>query len=397
MNVGMTWTTPDELRAQLQRCWDRGELLSPVERTPSFPMALRLRRPTPRDLSERFEEVRVWIRTLEAGAVAGYEIVWSEINHRQLGPNRVPSGIVVATLDDAHGLIGKRRAAARYAALVAQTEAACPALCSWVRRHPLVALEQADDWERLLAVVNWFAAHPRPGIYLRQLDIAGVDTKFVEARRGLMAALLDEVLPASAVASEHSPLRQFEARYGLRSKPATIRFRLLDDALAIHGMTDVSTPASAFARLRLPVERVFISENEINALALPPAPRSLVIFGLGYGLDRLGNIDWLRDAAVWYWGDIDTHGFAMLDRLRALIPAARSFLMDEETLLAHRPAWGREDVQHDGALGRLTPSEHRVFDGLRTDAWAPHLRLEQERIGFAWVERAIAIAVDVAR
>lgn len=36
------------------------------------------------------------------------------------------------------------------------------------------------------------------------------------------------------------------------------------------------------------------------------------------------------------------------------------------------------------------PSEHRVFDGLRTDAWAPHLRLEQERIGFAWAERAIA-------
>lgn len=389
----MSWTTPDELRAQLQRRWDRGELLSPVAREPSIPMLLPLRRPTPRDLSDRFEEVRGWIRSLEAGTHAGYTIVWSEVNHRQLGPNRVPTGIVVATLDDAQGLIGKRRAAARYATVVAQTEAGCPALGAWVRRRPLIALEHADDWERILAVVSWFATHPRPAIYLRQIDIAGVDTKFVEARRGLIAELLDQVIPETVVESALSPTRQFESRYGLRPKPTLIRFRLLDDGLALHGMTDISTPASEFSRLRLPVDRVFISENEINALALPSAPRSLVIFGLGYGLDRLGSVEWLRGTAVWYWGDIDTHGFAMLDRLRALLPDTRSFLMDEETLLAHRSMWGQEGVQHEGHLARLTPSERCVFEALRTDAWAPHLRLEQERIGFAWVERALANAV----
>jgi hypothetical protein len=389
----MSWTTLDELRAQLQRRWDRGELLSPVERAPPFPMPLPLRRPTPRDLSERFDEVRGWIRALEAGSHAGYTIVWSEVNHRQLGQNRVPVGIVVATLDDAQALIDKHRAAARYATVVERTEATCPTLGVWVRRRPLLALEHADDWERILAVVSWFAEHPRPGIYLRQIDIAGVDTKFVEARRGLIAELLDQVMPETAVESALSPTRQFEARYGLRPKPTPIRFRLLDDNLALHGMTDISTPAAEFSRLRLPVDRVFISENEINALALPFAPRSIVIFGLGYGLDRLGSIEWLRDTAVWYWGDIDTHGFAILDRLRALLPDTRSFLMDEETLLTHRSMWGQEDVQHEGDLGRLAPSEQRVFEALRTDAWAPRLRLEQERIGFAWVERALASAV----
>jgi hypothetical protein len=356
-------------------------------------MTLRLRRPTPRDLSERFDDVRGWIRALEAGSSQGYRIEWADINHRQLGANRVPSGVVVATSEDALRLIGKQRAAVRYAALAAETVAACPALAAWIRRKPLVALEHADDWGRMLAVVAWFTAHPRPGIYLRQVDIEGVDTKFVEARRGLIAELLDEVLPSECVEGARSPTREFEARYGLSSKPNLIRFRLLDPSPVLHGLTDVATPASDFARLHLPIERVFIIENETNALALPLAPKSLAIFGLGYGLDRLGSVDWLRDNAVWYWGDIDTHGFAMLDRLRALLPHARSLLMGKDVLLAHRPLWGREDVQYDGQLERLTQEERGVFEGLLAGTWAPRLRLEQERIGFRWVKQALAAAV----
>lgn len=390
----MTWTTPEELQAELQRRWNRGELLSPSDRQATFPLPLRLRRPTTRELLERFAEVRDWIAALEAGSGAGYIIVWSEVNHRQLGANRVPSGVVIASLDDALGLIGKRRAAARYAALVEVTDAASPALGAWVRRRPLVALENGHDWERILAVITWFAAHPRPFIYLRQIDIERIDTKFIEERRALIAELLDQVLPGGSVETARSPTREFEERYGLRPKPTLIRFRLLDDSLVLHGLTDVATPASEFARLRLGVDRVFITENEINGLTLPPAPRSLAIFGLGYGLDRLGAIPWLRDTVVWYWGDIDTHGFAMLDRLRALLPHTHSFLMDEETLLAHRSHWGREEVQHAGALPRLSPPERRVHEALLAGTWAPSLRLEQERIGYSWVRHALAEAVQ---
>ena len=45
--------------------------------------------------------------------------------------------------------------------------------------------------------------------------------------------------------------------------------------------------------------------------------------------------EWLKGRPLHYWGDIDTHGFAMLDRVRAIFPAAESFLMDRETLCAH--------------------------------------------------------------
>jgi hypothetical protein len=60
----------------------------------------------------------------------------------------------------------------------------------------------------------------------------------------------------------------------------------------------------------LSAPRIFITENEINGLAFPDLPDGIVVFGLGYALDRLAAASWMADRAIHYWGDIDTHGFA---------------------------------------------------------------------------------------
>lgn len=389
----MTWTTPEHIKAQVQRHWGRGHLLAPPRGEPIFPLQPRFSQPEPRELVDRFDEVRRWIRDLEEGSKAslgyGYEIRWSEIRNRQLGTNRVPSGIVVPTPLDALALIGKGDEAERWRQLRASTERVCPVLVEWVERKPLIALLHAGEWNRMLAVVGWFQLHPRPEIYLRQVDIAGVDTKFIESRRGVIAELLDRALPPEALTQDMSPTRQFERRYGLRVKPTLVRFRILDQRISIRGLTDVTTTATEFAGLDLPVRRVFITENEINGLVFPPVPGSIVIFGLGYGLERLAEVGWLRERAVSYWGDIDTHGFAMLDRLRARLPEACSLLMDRETLMEHASWWEQEPTQHEGALDRLTVPERLLYEELRGDRLGPHVRLEQERIGFSWLESAL--------
>ncbi len=92
------------------------------------------------------------------------------------------------------------------------------------------------------------------------------------------------------------------------------------------------------------------------------------VVGLGYGLDRLADVPWLAGKDVYYWGDIDTHGFAILDRLRAALPHARSFLMDRETLLAHRALWTREASPYAGPLPRLTDDERQLVSELRRHA-----------------------------
>lgn len=390
----MDWTKPADLIDQISRYWAQGRILAAkINGVPLFPLRLRLRGPDTKALGQRFEDVRAWIRDLEHGSRAkrgfGYDIEWIHINHRQLGRNRIPDGISVPTECDALRLIGKTKDAQRFDACLGSTIDAFPALAEWIGRRPHTLLENAADWNRILAVVAWFRDHPGSGLYLRQVDIAGIDTKFVEGRRGLLAELLDVVQQTQGAEQLPGGTRTFEQRFGLRNKPPLIRFRILDERLAINGLSDITVPADQFSRLSLPVQRVFITENEINGLAFPSAPRALVVFGLGYGVELLSDAEWLKDREVHYWGDIDTHGFVMLDRLRAIFPTARSLLMDRETLLAHRSLWVQEAAPHIGALARLTDGERALFEDLQLDRIGDRIRLEQERISFGHLQQAM--------
>jgi hypothetical protein len=411
----MNWTTPADIRAQLQRLWDDQSLLADVtdevasatsdvsyrqsqarSRDPliSFPLTLRFRKPAPRELATSYEQARDWIKSLEAGSRAalgfGYDIVWEETNHRVIGRNASPAAVVVATRSDALALIAKDEASAQFTHLVRRTLELFPELVDWLRRKPLKLVEEATHWERVLGVLSWFRAHPKSGRYIRQVDVAGADTKFIERRKALLAELLDIVLPPGAVEQTHTGLSHFEARYGLAAKPSLIRFRILDPALALSGLTDLTVRADEFSQLSIGATRVFVVENEINGLAFPAVPGGLVIFGLGYSIDLIRPAEWLGRRHLHYWGDLDTHGFAMLDRMREAFPDALSLLMDRSTLVANKALWGIEDAPHIAPLTRLTTAEAAVFDDLRFDRLGRGVRLEQERIPFGAVIAAIA-------
>lgn len=401
--VNNKWSTPATIEEQLLRLWDSGRWLAAhASGVPLFPLTLTVRQPGAAELGIQFDAVRSWIRQLDEGSKDhkghGYEIVWREINHRQLGRNRLPDSVVFADEAGALRLIGKGAEKRRYEQLAALTLQALPALAGYLARRPMSLLEHAAGWERILAILQWFIAHPRPQRYLRELDIAGVDGKFIETRKALLAELLDQLLPPEAIDLQAVGARQFEARYGLLAKPALIRFRLLDARHDIGGLSDLSVPVAQFAALQTAVKRVFITENEINGLAFPDVPDSMVIFGGGYGVERLSDVRWLDDRQVIYWGDIDTHGFAILDRLRASLPHARSMLMDLPTLDAHRLLWGSEEThkRYTGSLSRLTPDEHALFQVLRDNVLGERLRMEQERLGFHWVSAAIRVAQNFA-
>ncbi len=391
----MIWTRPVDLRAQLQKMWLRGDLLASLVSGESlFPLRLALKCPTSAEMAERFDEVRSWISELRA--TSGCRVTLREFKHRVFGANTVPHEVWIDTLDDALGLIGKRRDATRFIALLDATRQRQPQLLNWLARRPLRALELSDEWSRLLDIVAWLNAHPRPGIYLRQVDIAGVHSKFIEAHRGVLAELADLVLPPETIDLSASGTSQFARRYGFRDKPLRIRFRLLDTAHAPWAAVpeqdpDITLDADSFARLNPGVSRVFITENEINFLAFPQVKDSLVIFGAGYGFDMLATTPWLARCQIHYWGDIDTHGFAILDQLRARIKHVESFLMDRATLLAFEPQWGEEDMQTLRDLPRLKPQEQALYDDLRDNRLRKNLRLEQERIGFNWVALSLGV------
>lgn len=441
----MNWTTPEDLRTQVQKHWDNGRLLAtvvdevaadalargspagdaaeianakelfsptdgagismpseqdgpalsvaPCAPALNFPLALRFRKPGPRDLGTRFDEVRDWIKSLEAGSRdtlgAGYDIEWEETSNRLLGRNATPCRIVVPTRVDALAMIDAVGAAERFMALARETLNRFPELAGWLRSNPLAAFAEADAWHCILSVLDWFRAHPGSGLYVRQIDVLGVDTKFIEVRKALLGQLLDAILRADFVDPSSTGTAGFEQRYGLAAKPTLIRVRILDPSLAISGLTDLAVRIDELARLDIAAERVFIVENEITGLAFPPREKSILIFGGGYAIERLACLPWLCTCAVRYWGDIDTHGFVMLDRLRAFLPDARSILMDRQTLLDHRPLWTFEETPHIAALTRLSPDEQALYDNLRFDRLGRGVRLEQERVSFSAILPAL--------
>lgn len=254
------------------------------------------------------------------------------------------------------------------------------------------ALELAEDWPRLLEIIGWLLEHPCPAIYLRQIDLPGVHTKLIEGHRGVLAELLDLVLPEDSIDGTHTGIGGFCCRYGFLDKPSRVRFRMLDSnvrLLPVEADQDITLTQEAFASLDLPVSKVFITENEINFLAFPDVSDAMVVFGAGYGFDNLATAPWPHEKQILYWGDIDTHGFAILNQLRGFLPHVVSFLMDQQTLLAHRALWGVEMQPETGTLTRLNSEESALYDQLRQNYLGERVRLEQEMIGFDFLQNAL--------
>ncbi|MFZ2524780.1 MAG: DUF3322 domain-containing protein [Candidatus Ferrigenium altingense] len=391
------WTTPEDIRKRIQREWDNGRILAAMQGEEAvFPLRIPLKRPDSKALAEQFEAARLWIAALSAmdkeQAGSGCRLEWQEFAHRQLGRNRIPVAAIVESEKDGLGLIGTQSDADRFRELTATVADAFPALVPWMRQYPLKVLDQAENWPRLLAVLDWVVRHPGANIYLRQIDASGVDTKFIEQHRGLLGDLLDRVLLPERIDERYSGAKNFEQRYGFKRKPLQVRFRFLDRKLSLHGLSDIAVTSEVFVQMALPIKRVFVTENEINFLSFPDVADGLILFGGGYGFEHLSQADWLRQKEIFYWGDIDTDGFAILDQFRSQFPSARSLVMDRATLLEHRMFWGNEDRPASRQLERLNAEESALYDDLRFDRIAPSLRLEQERIGFAWIKAELARA-----
>nr|WP_218644048.1 Wadjet anti-phage system protein JetD domain-containing protein [Pseudomonas gingeri] len=375
------------MKIQLERQWERGELLRAlVLGTPLFPMALKLKGPGSRELTQQFEAVRNWVSQLSA--ITCVRIEWREVRHPVMGRQRLPQSVWIDQADTAIAWLGKRHDVRRFMAIQAETQARQPGLIGWLAKSPLRALKLGDEWSRLLDVVQWLQDNPTPRLYLRQVDLSGIHSKFIEAHQNVLSELFDLALP-----EQHIGAGRFAARYGFLEKPVRIRLRLLDASVPlIPGVSypDITLDTDSFSSLNLKVRQVFITENEINFLAFPPTPNAIVIFGSGYGWEALAQARWLNRCTLHYWGDIDTHGFAILDQLRGKFAHVESFLMDRATLMAHQALWGNEEKQATHDLIRLSHAERLLFDELRDNRIRPGLRLEQERIGFHWVRAALA-------
>ena len=401
------WTTLADLRALSLKAWNSGALLRElVEPSGAYPRRRSLKRPTAAALLRDYAAARSWAADLFA-AVGPFSLETAEVGRNTIGSNQLPAAAVFASAGDEIAFAGKAIDAKRFMELVDVLSGLDAAFRAWALRRPLKLVELGDDALTAARVALWLRDNPESGIYVRQLGLPGVHTKFIENHRKVIDELLEvfvvhvagndpggDLEPADAQAEPGSllgqaaartPAARFAARHGFRHPPELVRFRSLDPGLPLLGAArDVTVTAEAVSTLSLPVTKVLVTENLVNFLALPDCAGTVAIYGAGYGFSSLREAEWLRNCEVLYWGDLDTHGFQILDQLRAVHPHVVSVLMDEATLLAHREVWGSEPSPSGAVLGRLTGEEAELYDALRHDVHGSSVRLEQELISWDW-------------
>ncbi len=383
MNPG--WTTPEDIGAKVRRRWNDGSLLRAYANAEPFdPIEVPLRGPKPSHIGDDIAAAREWVAALDAGRRDDrrYTLHWQSIGGRQIGRNLLPTRAVVSSTEQAWALLGVTTPVRRFDELLVLTDQH-PRVRQWVLAHPHRALALATEMPQLIAAYVWLDGHRGSHRYLREISAPGVDTKFAERHRPELAAMLD----VSATAAG------FLAGLGLRSKPGLVRLRPAPRLGLPAPLTEVAVRSEELAQLKVEPRVAVIVENEITYLSIDVPDDGVVIWGKGFDVDSVGRLRWLADADVLYWGDIDTHGFAILDRLRVWLPRTRSVLMDRETLLAHRDRWVVEERPATSALTRLTSDEHDLYIDLVEDRFGERVRLEQERIDWHWVEQQLPTAV----
>lgn len=390
MTTGRRWTTPEDIVTKLRRKWNDGTFLRMLAHEEAWePLSLPISGPGSREIADRFAEVQAWVESWRAVDGTTFRVERKRVGGRTLGDNTVPARAWVDDVATLCSTLDVTDEATRYKELLEEARDRAPRVVEWLIDKPHRALAVERVWTELLDTACWIEQHAGPDVYLRQIDVPGVDTKFVESNRNTLAALLDLHIDASRIDDVHS-VSEFERRYRFRRKPSYVRYRTLDPSRPLAGVfSELTVNSTELAANPPEASRVYVIENETTFLALPDMPDSIAIFGSGYALTRLDTLDWLEHRELCYWGDIDTHGFRILNNLRRRFSHTRSILMDRSTLIDHRRHWVHEGTQVNSPLPQLRPAEAELYQDLVENTLGPSVRLEQERIRYSRIKTAL--------
>ena len=241
------------------------------------------------------------------------------------------------------------------------------------------------DFARHLALLEWLDAHPGSGCFAREIPVEGIDSKWFERHRHSLAVLWN------ALHGSQLKVEGFASAVGLREPPNYVRVRHAQDWFASPNIgaaeekQAIMVPIEALAKRPCTSSVVLIIENEQTGLSLTAPNEVPILIGMGYGVAALARVTWLREKRVLYFGDLDTHGLAILAECRRILPQTESLLMHTEVYEAFKKLSVSEPRPVSIVPKELTPAEAKLFTELLTQGG----RLEQERIPLPYVDEAI--------
>lgn len=384
------------MRRTLRRRWDNGTFLVMFAGAQRWePLGVGVRGPAAGELASRFTDVQAWMQEWQRVDQRVVRVEYRRVGGRVIGSNTIPCRAWIDGYQQLWQYLGVGQQVHLFSSALERAKVSAPRLADWMLAHPMKVLALEAGWDNIVGTVQWIDSQARPGSFLRQIDVPGVDTKFIERHRGVLTDLLDLQLAEDRI-DRTRPRSDFAGRYRFRNKPDYVRLRLLGSGSGAvprpsgwQEFSEITVRADELVSAPPGISTVYVIENEITYLAFPAAEKSMVIFGGGYAVSVLKSLGWLGERELVYWGDIDTHGFAILSRLRRVFPHARSMLMDRGTLLAHDGQWVTEPSPASADLEFLHADEADLYRDLVEDALGPSVRLEQERVSFGAIEHAL--------
>lgn len=373
--------TPNEIRKKAESKY-LAYLRSVVEGLVFEPVIIPGNKKPDDDMVKFEEELTELIAHSKEKKGYGYSIAYQRVKTRKHGEQDIPVSISFQTEHDYLKFIYKEKETDHFRHDLNRILSAFPELLEWVSKYPYKVLDNHEIWEDLLKVCTYFKNNPKPQLYIRELPI-DVDTKFIERNKGLVKELLDVIISKFVNLTDS----RFETHFNLRYDEPIIRFRVLDKSMSLSlfsGADDISIPISQFQKIEIPAETVYIVENKMNMLTFPSQPNSIVLWGHGFGVDLLKDVDWFQTKKIFYWGDLDAHGFLILSELRSHYRKVESFLMDRETFDKYYQSGVGTETNIEKELC-LTPDEYKMFAFLKSGNY----RLEQEKIPFEYALKRI--------
>lgn len=352
-----------------------------------WPISIRIPVPTEAQVMSNVGAYENWRREWERYEGRG-QVIWQQRQWRRMGSHHLPQVLSISSLVDLAVEVGVMQQWTRYDARRSELLLRWPQLAAsgWLRANVQLLIDMPDhDFARLNDVIAWGERSAPGGCYMRELPIAGIDSKWIERRKGVILGLLRAIGMAAPATTE------LEDALGLKRIPQRIRLRLLCDELAVPfgGLDDFEIPLDQARSLAIAPTVVWIVENQPTFLALPRMHGAVAIAGMGQRVRLIETLPWLREARqVLYWGDLDAWGFSCLNTARKAYHSVESMLMDRRTWDDHIDLCVDEDVKAppDTSADFLTADEAAMLDYIREQRslGKGRARLEQERISWPY-------------
>lgn len=373
--------TPQEIKKKAERKYEPF-LQSIIESKPFEKLVIRGDKSYTKSSLPEFEnEIQLIVSQSKENKGFGYTLEFQRVKTKYLGTQDLPTAIFFESEIDFLKFLGKENEVEFFKESVEKILDAFPELKEWIIKKPLNVIANQTEWEGILKACKYFKINPKPNLYIRELPIK-VHTKFLERNQSVIRELLDMLI------SEHINIDEklFEKRFNLKYAEPQIRFKVLDKEIAqkfFSGIDDLAISVSQFETLNLPIKKVLVVENKTTlytTLTLPKMNDTIAIFGGGYGVFNLKNVEWFNDLELYYWGDIDVQGFEILSQFRSYFPQTQSVLMDKQTFDNFFECDQGTPTKISIELN-LTNLEQELYNILNKNNW----RLEQEKIPFEYV------------